>query len=253
VIHINLPPNPMIVCAAQLRSVAGDIATNLAKHLALIDLAAACHARIVSFPELSLTGYEPRLAQTLATNEHDARLDAFQGRADALGLVIGIGLPLAGGPLPQIGQVWFSPRLPRRRYAKQHLHADELPFFAPGTRQLVLREGSRTLVPASCYESLQPGHATHAAATGADVYLASVAKSAGGLAKAAAHYPIIAREHAMLVLMANGIGPSDDFVSAGQSAAWDRQGYRLAALDAEAEGIVLLDIDRQTAETRLLS
>jgi predicted amidohydrolase len=49
----------MRIGAAQLRPVAGDVASNLAKHLELIDVAAALGADLVYFPELSLTGYEP--------------------------------------------------------------------------------------------------------------------------------------------------------------------------------------------------
>ena len=68
----------MNVCAAQLRPVAGDITKNMAKHLDLIDLAVAHKADLVFFPELSLTGFEPTLAEPLAFNVADHRLAVFQ-------------------------------------------------------------------------------------------------------------------------------------------------------------------------------
>lgn len=237
----------MKICAVQFKPAAGDTVANTAKHLDLAELASAFHADVVFFPELSLTGYEPRLARSLATNESDPCLAAFQQCSDAHDMIIGVGLPLSTGPQVQIGMVWFAPGEPRRSYAKQHLHADELPFFVQGNKQLVLKTAARTLAPAICYESLQIDHADEAAHLGANVYLASVAKSAHGLAKAMCHYPAIAHKHDMYVVMANCVGPSDNFVSVGQSAAWDNRGELLAQMDSKSEGLLMVDTAIGTA------
>jgi predicted amidohydrolase len=45
----------------------------------------------------------------------------------------------------------------------------------------------------------------------------------------------------MHVIMANCVGPSDNFVSVGQSAVWDDGGRLLAQMDADSEGIIILD------------
>ena len=239
----------MRICAAQLRPVAGDVACNLAKHLKLIELAVAHGADLVYFPELSLTGYEPRLAKSLATNEADSRLDPLQECSNAHNLLVGAGLPISFESGVRIGMVWFSPMAPRRTYAKQILHDDELPFFVRGETQLVLKAERHTLAPAICYESLMSEHSENAAKLGADIYLASVAKATGGMAKAMSHYPQVAHKHNMWIVMANGVGPSDDFVSVGQSAAWDRNGQVLARMDEDSEGVVLLDTATGKAET----
>jgi predicted amidohydrolase len=243
----------MKICAAQLRPIAGDIAANIAKHFRLIELAIAHRANLVFFPELSLTGYEPRLAKSLATNDADPRLDAFQRRSDTHNILIGVGLPISVGSHVQIGMVWFGPRTPRRSYAKQQLHADELPYFVQGGGQLVLKTATQTLAPAICYESLQHSHADSAAKLGANVYLASVAKPAGALVKAMLHYPAIARKHSMYVIMAACVGPSDDFVSVGQSAAWNSHGELLAQMDSESEGMVEVDTVGGTASVHALA
>jgi predicted amidohydrolase len=237
----------MRVCAAQFQPLAGDIASNLTQHLKLIELAAAHGADLVYFPELSLTGYEPRLAKSLATHHGDSRLEALQECSDAHNLLIGVGLPASFQSSVRIGMVWFSPMMPRRTYAKQFLHADELPFFVRGEGQLILKAAAHSLAPAICYESLVVEHSENAARLGADIYLASVAKSAGGLAKANVHYPNVARSHHMYVVMSNFVGPSDDFVSVGSSAVWDRNGEMLARIDANSEGMVLLDTATGTA------
>lgn len=214
---------------------------NVAGHLKFVELAAGNGADLTFFPELSLTGYEPRLAKALATDENDPRLDGIQRISDRKSIVIGAGLPLRGEGGVRIGMVWFAPNKPMRTYAKQELHEDEFPFFIPGNEQLILEIGDHKLVPAICYESLQPKHAQAAANLGGDIYLASVAKPTRAMARAVLHYPAIAREHSMSVIMANCVGPSDNFVSVGQSAAWSARGELLAQMDSESEGIVMLD------------
>ncbi len=41
--------------------------------------------------------------------------------------------------------------------------------------------------------------------------------------------------------MANSVGPCDDFVAAGRSAAWTERGQLAAELSERDEGIVLID------------
>jgi predicted amidohydrolase len=242
----------MRVCAAQLRPVPGDVPTNAAKHLELIALAAAHRVDLVFFPELSLTGYEPRLAGSLAIPVSDDLLGVFQECSDSSNLFIGVGMPIAAGVGVRIGMIWFAPGMPRRMYAKQQLHVDEIPDFVPGEEQLVLECGGRKLAPAICYESLQMAHADSAAALAAAFYLASVAKPAGNVAKAMGHYPAVARRHQMHVIMANCVGPSQDFVSVGQSAAWNARGELLAQMDAVSEGVVVLDMASGAASVHVL-
>jgi predicted amidohydrolase len=243
----------MKVCAVQIRPVAGEFAANVRKHLELLDLASAHEADLVFFPELSLTGYEPRLAASLASDAFDHRLDVFQERSDANNLLVGVGMPIAIDASVRIGMVWFTPGAPRRTYAKQQLHVDEHPYFTPGDGQLVLESGDCKLAPAICYESLRMEHADGVASLGAKVYLASVAKPASNLARAMMHYAAVARRHNMFVIMADCVGPSDNFVSVGQSGAWNARGELLAQMDAESEGVVVLDTTSGTASAHELA
>ena len=57
-----------------------------------------------------------------------------------------------------------------------------------------------------------------------------------------AHYPLIAREHGMTVLMANCVGPADDYVAAGQSGVWNAEGALLIGADAVSEVLVVHDL-----------
>jgi predicted amidohydrolase len=243
----------MRICVAQLRPTPGDIEANVRKHDALLALAISKNAHMVCFPELSLTGYEPKLAKQLATTYDDPRLDIFQKIADSESVYIAVGLPTISERGARIGMVVFQPMRPLVSYAKQQLHADELPYFVEGEHQLVLDAANQRIVPAICYESLQDSHAEKAAELGADIYLASVAKSAHVAAKAFLHYPEVARRYSMTVLMANCVGPSDDFVAVGGSSVWNSRGELLTRLDAEHEGIVLYDTESCEARDHYLS
>lgn len=92
------------------------------------------------------------------------------------------------------------------------------------------------------YESLQPDHSEKAYQLGANLYLASVAKSQQGVDKAIAYFPQIARKYAMPVLMVNCIGPCDDFEAAGQSTIWSKEGTMIAQLKTE-EGLLIYDTE----------
>ncbi|MFJ7312977.1 carbon-nitrogen hydrolase family protein [Pseudomonas sp. NPDC098747] len=231
--------------------VPGEYQRNITRHIDVIHLAASKGADLVLFPELSLTGYEPRLAEVLAVHPSDSRFDEFQRLSDQYGMLIAVGAPTKGSKGTEISMITFQPGLERSSYSKQHLHVDELPFFTPGTQKLVLSQANFVLAPAICYESLQPSHAEQASHSGAQVYLASVAKSERGIASANSHYPMVAKKHRMTVMMANCIGAADDFVAAGCSAIWNSYGEIVCSADAIHEALVAYDI--QTGEASIFS
>lgn len=52
--------------------------------------------------------------------------------------------------------------------------------------------------------------------------------------------------------MSNGIGPSDDFISAGQTAVWDANGILVGQLDDKQEGLLIFDGQQDRAELVIL-
>jgi len=235
----------MKICVAQTRPIKGDIQSNIENHKKLIDLAAANGADIVIFPELSLTGYEPALAKVLATNQSDRRFDDFQKIADASQITIGVGVPTRSGALPCISMVIFQPSQARQTYSKQYLHADEEPFFSSGPSATGLMGDKTNIALAICYELSVPKHAQKAFANGADVYVASVAKSARGVEQAVKRLAEIAQTYSVPVFMSNCIGPSDDFESAGKTSVWNREGLLIGQLNETNEGVLIFDMDTQ--------
>lgn len=232
----------MKICMVQTRPVKGDVGQNVAAHERFVALAADNGAEIIIFPELSLTGYEPTLAAGLAMGVDDPRLAGLQGLSDGRGVTIGAGLPLAMGTGVAIAMVLFQPQQPRRTYGKQYLHGDEVPFFVPGEGFPVLQTAVSPLALAICYELSIPAHAETAHRHGAGVYVASVSKSAAGVVPAGERLAAIARQYGMPVLMANNVGPSDDFVGGGKTAVWNREGMLLEQLDSTSEGFIIYEV-----------
>ena len=171
----------------------------------------------------------------------DARLGVFEMLSHARRITIGVGAPTSGDGGVRNSMIVFRPDAARIVYSKQHLHDDELAYFVAGLGQVTLPAADHVVAPAICYESLLDAHCEAAAALGATVYVASVAKSAKGRAKADAHYPAIAKRHSLHVLMANCVGPCDDFEAVGGTAIWNPRGELLARLPAAGEGALLLD------------
>lgn len=88
------------IAVAQTCPTPGDVAANLAQHVALARLAIAGGAQVVVFPELSLTGYELDQAAALAFEPLDARLEPLLALAHQAQVTI-----VAGAPVRLKGQL----------------------------------------------------------------------------------------------------------------------------------------------------
>lgn len=235
----------MKICAAQIGSVKGDISSNIDLHLKFIDQAIGHSADLIIFPELSLTGYEPALAKELATDQDDRRFDVFQDISDTRHISIGIGMPTKNAAGVSISLILFQPHRNRQTYSKKYLHADEEPYFTrdPNPNRISFIHSNIAL--AICYEISIPAHAEDAFKNGAEIYIASVAKSANGVEKAYVTLAELAKTYSKTVLMVNSIGPCDDFNCAGKSGAWNKQGELMGQLDDLHQSLLLLDSETQ--------
>ena len=242
----------MKICVAQTKPVTGDIESNIEHHKRLINLAILNGADTIIFPELSLTGYEPTLAKTLATHEDDSRFDDFQKIADTQAITIGVGVPLKVDAGICIGLGIFHPREKRQVYSKKYLHADEEPFFVSGQNVTDFMAHKPNMALAICYELSVPEHADHAFRQGAKVYIASVAKFKNGIEKAQQRLSEIAKQYSMTVLMSNCIGISDGGECAGRTSVWQDDGELVGQLDGMKEGILIFDIFSQEWVQKLI-
>lgn len=231
----------MRICIAQTKSEKGFIPKNIKIHLQFIERAVKLSANCIIFPELSITNYEPGLAKNLAFEVESEIFNPFQVLSDKHKIVIGFGVPTKSTNGINISLLIFQPNQARKTYSKQMLHTDELPYFVSGGKQGLLEVNETKIAFGICYESLQKEHLISAKDEGAEIYIASVAKPKGGIEKAYQHFPSMARELKMTILMANCVGFCDNFMSSGQSAVWNRNGVLLDQLDDHNPGFIIYD------------
>ena len=235
----------MKICIAQTKSLKGKVQENIKNHLQIIDSAISLNADLIIFPELSITNYEPSLAKDLATTIENSIFDPFQELSDKGNISIGVGMPTKTAKGIYISMLLFQPDKKRVVYSKQILHSDEYPFFINGNEQTFINIKGHKIAVGICYETLQMEHFLNATKNGANLYIASVAKSKSGIEKAYSHFPKMAAEFKTPVLLSNCVGYCDNFLSHGHSAVWNKNGKLTGQLDAENQGILIYDTNSE--------
>lgn len=231
----------MKICLAQINSRKGDISENIILHEKWIKKAVQHNVDIICFPELSLSSYEPRLAESLAFTIEDVRLTVFQQLSNRYKVTLLIGAPTLTESKPNISQLIFQPHRKLKLYSKQLLHADERLYFSNGKEDQIIEVNHKKVAPAICYEALQPEHLASALKNKPDLYLASVAKDDKGVRKALKYFPVQAKNHNLPILMCNSVGHCDNFQSKGSSSIWNSKGELIAQLDDNKEGLLFYD------------
>ena len=223
----------LTLAAAQSVSIAGDVHANIQQHLRLMRAAAEQGVQLLVFAELSLTGYEPSLAASLAIDPEDPVLAPLREMARELRLTAVVGMPirLAAQAGVLIGALVLGADGSLAVYTKQHLHPGEEVAFVPGQGGAALQWGEDRIALAVCADFSHASHPRAAAESGANVYAAGVLISEGGYATDSALLQGYAVEHGMLVLMANHGGPSGGWACAGRSAIWSAEGLLAEAPD----------------------
>lgn len=242
----------MKIALAQTWPVKGDLLTNIGAHVYYVHQAVERGASIIFFSELSLTAYEPMLAHVLATTQDNPHFDILQAEADRYSISICVGVPIKAEEGVWIGMVIFSPDAPRQTYGKKYLHPDEEAYFVPGPTITPLLINGIKVAPAICYELSCPEHVVNAVKKGADVYVASSAKTVEGNERAYGALSDIAQEFKIPAMQVNCIGTADGTVKAGGTAVWGPDGTLLEQMDEEDEGLLLYDMESGGVEVVLL-
>ena len=184
------------VAVAQSAGDSRNLGENMSAHARLASLAAEHGARLVVFPELSLTGYHRDLTLGDAVDASDKRLLPLQAVADAHDIVVVAGAPIASSRGLHIGSLSFAPKTGVTTYLKRFLGEGGEVAFVPG---------------------------------------------AGG-SPLEAHVERLrryAREHRMVVLMANYGSPVGEWSPAGRSAIWSSDGSLLGCAPPRGEALVI--------------
>lgn len=218
----------LVVAVSQPPVTSFDVAANAVTHAAVVRAAAA---RVVVFPELSLTGYE--LAAPLL-EPADPRLEPLVTACAATDTVALAGAPVAG---PHIAMLAIDGNGVRVVYRKQNPHPGDEARFAPGPSPEVLEVDGWRLGLAICRDTGLPDHATQTAALGIDAYVAGAADEPSADVVMAERARRVATTHGVWVAFACFAGPTGDPFpqTAGRSGIWTPDG-RVAARASRAPG-----------------
>ena len=243
----------MKICIAQTKSVKGDIQSNIQNHLSFVHKAVDLGADLIIFPELSLTGYEPEIAENLATNKDDPIFDIFQQIANQHQLAISIGVPTREAHGICISMIIFQAKQDRTCYSKQLLHSDEFPYFVAGNTQTYIHIKKTKIAFGICYETMQRNHIINAIKEGAQIYVASVAKHQDGIDRAIIHFQQSSKEFNTPIFMVNSVGKSDNFMSAGRSAIWNKNGELITSLNQKQQELLYFEMNTEKFEKHHIS
>jgi predicted amidohydrolase len=161
----------LTVAAVQPRCVAYDVAHNATAHAELVR---AADARVVVFPELSLTGYE---LDAPGVRIDDRRLAPIVDACASTGALALVGAPIADRG-EHIAMLAVDGRGAEVAYRKMWLSDAEARRFTPGVAPAVVTVDGWRLGLAICKDTGVAAHAAATAALGIDAYVAGVLDSA---------------------------------------------------------------------------
>ncbi len=222
------------MAVAQPLCVSHDVAANAVRHA---DTVRSAGARVVVFPELSLTGYE--LAAEAITAGDPRLSPVVEACAETTATAL-VGAPVrddTGGPY--IATLAIDGTGAAVAYRKMWLGAAEAERFAAGTEPAVLTVDGWRLGLAICKDTGVARHAADTAALGIDAYLAGTVKSAeeAGLQDERARR--IATEHGVWVAVASFAGSTGGGYTqaAGRSGIWAADGLAVASAGPETGAV----------------
>lgn len=238
---------PLTVAVAQPRCVPYDVAANALTHAAIIRAAAA---RVVVFPELSLTGYE---LDAPAIAPEDPRLRPIVEACAATGSMALVGAPVNGERgTAHIAMLAIDGTGARVAYHKMWLGSEEAQRFVPGTKPAMLDVDGWRLGLAICKDTGIPRHAADTAALGIDAYVAGVLESAEDAAVPEQRALRVARDHHVWVAIASFAGSTGGGYdrAAGGSGIWTADGAAITRAGPETgaiAGATLVEAERGPA------
>ena len=209
------------VAVAQPLCVPYDVTQNAVAHAAAVRAAAA---RVVVFPEMSLTGYELGAPALTAS---DPRLCPLAEACAETGSVALAGAPVPGeGGRPHIAVLAVDGGGISVAYRKLWLGDAEAGRFAPGDKPAVLEVDGWRLGLAICKDVSVPQHQVDTAALGVNAYVAGTVMSADERDLQDERASRMAAQHGMWVAIASFAGATGGGYTdcAGRSGIWSPDG-----------------------------
>jgi predicted amidohydrolase len=217
---------PLRLAVAQPPCVPLDVAENARSHAVAVR---AARARLVVFPELSLTGYE---LDAPVVSVDDPRLAPLVEACADTGAMALAGAPVAGDHIAMLAVTGDGVTV---AYRKMCLGDAEARRFRPGDSPAVFDVDGWRVGLAICKDTGVAGHAARIAALGVDVYAAGVLETARDAAETDRRAHRIATTHRVWVAVASFAGSTGGGYTeaAGRSGIWTPDGevYARAGTD----------------------
>ncbi len=225
---------PLAIAVAQPPCVPCDVAANAATHGATVRFAGA---RVVVFPELSVTGYEP---DAPAIGPDDPRLAPIVEACAETGSVALVGAPVRDATgRTHIAMLAVTGTGTTVVYRKVWVAASESGRFSPGDGPAVLEVNGWRLGLAICRDTGIAQHQSDTAALGIDAYVAGTLMFPDERVIQDERARAIAVRHRTWVAFASFAGPTGDGYdeTAGCSGVWAPDGT-IAAQAGPEPGVV---------------
>jgi predicted amidohydrolase len=221
------------VAAAQPACTALDVVSNARVHANVVR---AAQARVVVFPELSLTGYELD-AEPVSCD--DPALTPIVEACAATGSLALVGAPVDDAGHRFIAMLAIDAAGVRVAYRKTWLGAEESRRFCPGDGPTMLQVDGWRLGLGICKDTGAAQHTAGTAALVIDAYLAGLVHRPEELPEQEARAVVIARTCQAYVVFASFAGPTGDVFTetAGSSAIWSPNGIAIARTGPDAGGV----------------
>jgi predicted amidohydrolase len=224
---------------AQPPCVPGDVESNVEAHAAVIR--ASDPARVVVFPEMSLTGLE---MTARSVDLADPRLKPVVDACAETGAIALAGAPVAEDGREYMAVLRFDGSDVSVAYRKMWLSPPEDERFVPGPEPVVLDVDGWRLGLAVCWDVMVPAHVEATAALGIDAYVVGSLSPVPGESRVE-RLRTIAAEHGVWVALATFAGPAGDYPqTSGGSAVWAPGGDLVAQADANPGSAVTVELRR---------
>ncbi|WP_139686065.1 carbon-nitrogen hydrolase family protein [Vibrio tasmaniensis] len=206
------------VAVAQFRAIRGNIDRNSSEHLKLIKSASEKDVDIIVFPELSLTGYEPDMSNSLKVSSATVQNMNFNKVSEKFDITIVVGAPVDDGHgLPKLGAIIFSPGKEPILASKINLHSHELDYFSPGKSKHTFTIKGVVFGLAICADALNESHISSLRESGVDCCLAPSLITENGYDNDVEILRNYADKYRFSIAVSNYIGKSGVFFSTGKS------------------------------------
>ena len=251
--YTNSVMRKLRVGLAQINTTVGDMEGNVAKVLDYVARARDLGVEIVSFPELTITGYPPEdlLLRASFIEDNLKALQSLVPQCRGITVVVGF-VDLAAGDIYNAAAVIYDGRLAdvyHKQYLPNYGVFDEFRYFRQGTEMPVYHLGDYGFGVNICEDIWYPGDPSRAQAYGGSHAIININGSPYHAGKHRFRQEMLAgraRDYSVFVCYTNQVGGQDELVFDGGSLVLDADGQLVARAAMFREELLVCDLDIET-------